>query len=55
MTLTAASMPIWVEKGADHFVVHEQLEGTSDATFDYRVVAKRRGLEDARLEPFEAD
>jgi len=55
VTLTAASMPVWVEKGADHFVVHEQLEGTSDATFDYRVVAKRRGLEDARLEPFEAD
>jgi len=42
-----------VRKGATGFVVEELAGGKSTATFDYRVVAKRRGLEDTRLESAE--
>jgi hypothetical protein len=39
-----------VKKGTTGFEVIELWKGTSSSTFDYRVVAKRRGFEDKRLE-----
>jgi hypothetical protein len=41
---------VYVSKGTTCFTVRELSGGTSDATFDWRVVAKRRGFEDMRLE-----
>ena len=35
---------------ASSFDVHELHHGTSNIKFDYRIVAKRRGYENARLE-----
>ena len=54
VTLTGPANGVWVEKFDNGFVVHELMNGASNATFDYRVVAKRRGLEHARMERFEA-
>lgn len=51
ITLTDACTGVYVEKHFDHFVVRE-LAGNSNATFDYRVMAKRVGFEQTRLEPF---
>ena len=48
VTPTSPLGALWVDKGRDHFTVHAEGAGT----FDWRVVAKRRGLEDARLEPY---
>jgi len=39
-------------KDKDSFEVRELGGGTSTITFDYRIVAKRRGYEDVRLEEF---
>jgi hypothetical protein len=50
VTLTDDCNGIFVRKGLDHFVVKELAGGMSHATFDYRAVAKRRGLESVRLE-----
>ena len=44
---------LFVEKAADHFVVRELAGGKSNAKFDWRLVAKRKGLEDMRLESFD--
>ncbi len=44
---------LYVEKGLDHFVVREQPGGSGAVGFDWRVVAKRKGLEALRLDPFE--
>jgi hypothetical protein len=52
VTLTDECNGVFVKKGADHFVVHELAGGRSSATFDWRIVAKRRGQESTRLEPF---
>ncbi len=52
ITMKGESMPVWVEHGRDHFVVHESLGGLSGAEFDWRVVAKRKDLESRRLDPF---
>ncbi len=41
---------LWVEANAGHFIVHENWGGTSNVAFDWRVVAKRRGLENRRLD-----
>ncbi len=41
---------IYVAKGLTSFDAHELKGGASNATFDYRVVAKRKNFEDARLE-----
>ncbi len=41
---------LWVETYAGHFVVHENPGGVSNAAFDWRVVGKRRGLENLRLD-----
>ncbi len=44
---------LYVEKGLDHFVVREQPGGSGSVGFDWRVVAKRSGLEALRLDPFD--
>lgn len=49
--LTAEANPVYATKGNGYFTVREMNGGRSNATFDYRVVAKRRGYEDTRLEP----
>ncbi len=43
---------VYVEKGSTGFDVIELSNGTGDAAFSYRVVAKRKGHEDDRLELF---
>jgi hypothetical protein len=43
---------LWVETHDAHFVVHENSSGTSDVDFDWRVVAKRKGLESRRLDSY---
>lgn len=44
---------VYVKKGITGFDVYELNGGTSDAAFDYRIMAKRRGegYEDARFPP----
>ncbi len=49
VTMTSESRPVWVEQRDTYFVVHETLGGKSRASFNWRVVAKRRGLESLRL------
>jgi hypothetical protein len=43
---------VYVKKRADGFSVHELGNGTSNATFDYKVIAKRAGFADVRMERF---
>jgi hypothetical protein len=45
---------VYVLPGSTSFVVRELRHGHSNAPFTYRVVAKRRGFEDVRLEPDQA-
>jgi len=52
VTLTGECNGVFVKKCVDHFVVRELAGGDSSATFDWRIVAKRKGQEDTRLEPF---
>ena len=52
VTLNGESDGVYVEKGYDHFVVVERGGGSSNVSFDWRLVAKRKGLENARLDPF---
>jgi|GEM_PF-2441207 len=52
ITLNGEALGVWVEKQDDHFIVRELLGGRSNAEFDFRVVAKRKGLENLRLDPF---
>lgn len=52
ITLNGECLGVWVEKQQDHFIVRELAGGRSNAEFDFRVVAKRRGLENARMDPF---
>ncbi|MBI5218024.1 MAG: hypothetical protein HY958_03745 [Bacteroidia bacterium] len=40
---------VYVEKHKDYFKVIENNHGTSNITFDWRLVAKRKGFEDLRL------
>jgi predicted Zn-dependent peptidase len=44
----------FVESGSTGFDVIEQEDGTSNIAFSFRVVAKRRGFEDKRLDYCEA-
>ena len=44
---------VYVEKGQAHFVVRERNGGSGDAAFDWRVVVKRKGLENKRLDPLD--
>lgn len=48
--LTAECSGVYVTKGQTGFDVRELNGGASSATFDYRVVAKRKGYEDRRLD-----
>ena len=48
VTPTAPLPSFWVEQALDHFVVHDP-GGVSNATFNWRAVAKRRGTEELRL------
>ncbi len=55
VTLTGPSPGVFVEKGLDHFIVRELPGGDAQACFDWRVAAKRRGLEDKRLDACQPD
>ncbi len=50
VSLTAPARGVWIEKGDTYFIVHELDGGKSHATFDWRIVAKRKGVEDRRFE-----
>lgn len=52
VTVTGDCRGVFVEKRADGFTVRELGGGTSSAGFDWRVVAKRKGTESLRLEPY---
>jgi hypothetical protein len=53
VTLTSDCRGVFVaEKSAYGFTVKELMNGTSNATFDWEVAAKRKGYEDQRLEPY---
>jgi hypothetical protein len=51
--MNGESLPVYVRKGMTSFEVYEIGGGTSNAPFDYRIVAKRRGFENKRLEQVE--
>jgi len=56
ITLTGDCNGVYVaEKTATSFTVRELRGGTSNATFDWEVAAKRKGYEDVRLEPVTAE
>ncbi len=55
VTMNGKSPGFWVEKGADDFVVVELSGGTGNVAFDWRVVAKRKGLESLRLRSFDEE
>lgn len=55
VTLTGDCNGVYIQKFNDHFIVRELAAGRSNATFDFRVVAKRKGLENTRLEEFADD
>ena len=50
VTLNGPNDGYYVEKGTDGFTLH--VEEGGQASFDWRVVAKRKGLESTRLAPF---
>ncbi len=53
VTLAADCNGVFVaDQTATSFTVKELMGGTSNATFDWEVAAKRKGYEDERLEPF---
>jgi hypothetical protein len=52
VTLTDDCNGVYVKKQADRFTVHELMGGTSNATFDYKVICKRKGYEDQRMALF---
>lgn len=43
---------VFVRRSERGFVVQENASGTSSGTFDYRVMAKRKGYENSRMEVF---
>jgi len=53
ITPTASCNGVWVEKHSTGFVVRELMNGTSGASFDFTVKAKRRGVELNYLESFD--
>jgi hypothetical protein len=55
ITLNGDNEGVWIEKGDSYFVVHERSGGTSNVSFDWRLLAKRRGLESFRLDPYVED
>ena len=44
------SYPVYIKKGWTSFDVIESNGGSSNAAFDYRIVAKRKGYSQIRLE-----
>jgi hypothetical protein len=53
ITLTGDCNGVFVtEKTGEGFTVRELMGGTSNATFDWEVAAKRRGYETVRMERF---
>jgi hypothetical protein len=50
VTLNDDCRGVYVQRGTSSFKVIELQNGKSDAHFSWRVVAKRRGFEDQRLE-----
>ncbi|MFI5262922.1 MAG: hypothetical protein ACHQM6_00245, partial [Candidatus Kapaibacterium sp.] len=48
--MNGESKPVFVKKGMASFDVIETNGGSSNTEFDYRIVAKRRGFEEKRLE-----
>ncbi len=52
VTLTDNCNGVYVKKSGDRFTVHELMGGTSDATFDYKVICKRKGYESQRMAIF---
>ncbi|MCB2203564.1 hypothetical protein KQI65_02355 [bacterium] len=54
LTPTAECNGLYVaEKGDDYFIVRELMKGSSNATFDWEVNAKRRNYENERLESYD--
>ena len=55
ITLTADCRGLFVsDQTAASFTVKELMGGTSNATFNWEVCAKRKGYESVRMEPFES-
>ena len=52
VTPRGSSAGLWVEARTVDFVVHENAGGASNVAFDWRVLAKRKGLEARRLDPY---
>ncbi len=52
VTLTDDCNGVFVKKGTDGFVVQELRGGTSNATFDYKVICNRSGYSHLRLPKF---
>jgi hypothetical protein len=50
VTLTADCNGVFVRTFDDHFIVKELRDGVTNATFDYKVIVKRKGSEGRRLE-----
>jgi hypothetical protein len=50
ITMDGASNGVYVVKHPDSFDVIENNMGTSEAVFDFRVMAKRKGFEKLRFE-----
>ncbi|MEO0227037.1 MAG: hypothetical protein ABIL70_03185 [candidate division WOR-3 bacterium] len=55
ITLTDECNGVYVKKGRTGFDVIELNNGKSNATFDYRIVAKRKGVENRRLDLAEGE
>ena len=55
VTLNADNEGVFVETGTTSFTVKERRGGKSSVSFDYRIIAKRKGLESRRADPFEED
>ncbi len=52
VTPNGSTTGLYVEKGLDRFTVTEEIGGSGAIGFDWRVVAKRKGLESRRLDPY---
>jgi hypothetical protein len=51
--MAGESKPVYVKKGMTSFDVIETAGGNSNAAFDYRIMAKRKGYETTRMETVE--
>ncbi len=52
LTPNGSTPGLFVEPGFDHFVVREEAGGSVTVAFNWRVVAKRKGLESLRHAPY---